>query len=128
MLIIFLCIVYVLLLPLTAFSSVKHPKKEFMTVLMTTVGVSIFLILLNIYFLAGASAYRGFMGQKYDENTASGVCSSNKSTLCVIGTCTRMQVFHSARGMAIAFSVINNVFSVVFILASIMANKKRKDS
>ena len=72
--------------------------------------------------------YRNYMNEKYHEIMNSGICESGKTTLCMIGTCVRMRVFEQAKSMAIAFTVINIVFSIVYGLVSVLVNKNKKES
>jgi hypothetical protein len=60
---------------------------------MVALGIGALLVVLNIYFLTGASMYRNFLNEKYEEIAGSGVCLNAKTTLCMIGTCNRLRVF-----------------------------------
>ena len=93
-----------------------------------TLGVSAFLVVMNLYFLLGASMYRNFVNDKYEEMMGSGICYNGKTTLCVVGTCNRLRVFEQVKKMAIAFTVLNIVFSIVFGLVSVLVNKKKKET
>ncbi len=80
-------------LPTTTYSCLRHRRKGFLPILLVTLGVSAFLLVLNLYFLIGASMYRNFLNDKYEEILSSGVCDNAKTTLCVVGTCNRLKVF-----------------------------------
>lgn len=95
---------------------------------MVTLGIGAFLLVLNIYFLTGASMYRNFLNEKYQEITGSGVCLNARTTLCMIGTCNRLRVFEQAQQMAIAFTVLDILFSIAFGLLAVLVNKKMKQS
>ena len=95
---------------------------------MTTLGVSGLLIFFNIYFLTGASLYRDYMNQQYEELRASEICKGGRTTLCTVGTCYRTFVYEEAKRMAIAFTVLNIIFSIIFAVSTVIVNKKRKSS
>ena len=92
---IFACILYLFLLPATTYASIKKPRQFFIPILLTKVGINGILVFLNIYFLTGAGFYRNFMTQQYhDLVNNQGLCSNNSTTLCNVGTCVRLEVFH----------------------------------
>jgi hypothetical protein len=66
------------------------------------------------------------MDQIYENiNNQTDLCSGD-SSICMIGTCVRVLSFQSAKAMAIAFTVINCVFSAGFSILAIIGNRKRK--
>jgi len=91
--------------------------------------LNVLLILLNLYFLLGASQYRSYMNNQYENIVKrNGICDSSNMTLCMVGTCNRLQIFREAKDMAISFTVIDSLFSSAVIGLSILCNKKRKDA
>lgn len=68
------------------------------------------------------------MNQQYEELKTSEICKGSRATLCTVGTCYRTFVYEEAKRMAIAFVVLNIIFSIGFAISSIIVNKKRKSS
>ena len=99
-----------LVIPSLTYTIFLKSKRLFIPLWATFICLSVFLLLLSIYYLAGSSNYRDYLSQLTTniDNTPE-YC---QKSMCNKVTCARLSSYHSSRYMATAFCVIGSLSSI----------------
>ena len=116
--------VLVLLLPFLGYSILAKSKRIFFPLWVGFLATMALLLLLSLYYLAGANRYRDYLGQlEVTVQRQEGYC---EESVCNRVTCARLNSYYDSRRMAIAFSVIGLVCAAIIAVAGFVVNLRRR--
>lgn len=116
----------ILLLPTLSYMVFLKSKRYFIPLWVTYISMAAVLLLTSLYYLAGSSNYRDYLGQvsAVIDNTPN-YC---EQSLCSTVTCARMKSYHASRSMAEAFMVIGSLGSLYVAGVGFVINLRRRKS